>query len=380
MESRAIADPPRLDTTRAQDGTLHLKLAGSWRIGESLPATALVGQAIAAQHTTAVRFDSRDVVSWDSALVSFAARVLAIASAAGVTAHRDGLPVGVQRLLALGEARLTPRAFAPARPPSVLARIGMRVLGGRRLLHGILAAIGEQTLALGRLLRGQARWRGGEFLFQLHNTGASALAIVGLVAGLLGLVLAFISAAQLESLGASLLIAKLVAIAMVRELGAMMTAIVVAGRTGAAFAAELGTMRDTRELDSLTTLGLSPTEVVVLPRVLAVTLTMPLLCVYANVLGVLGGAVVGVGIMHVAPRLYVTQTLQAVSLTDLVGGLVKATTYGFLIGEAGCYMGLRAGQGARDVGKAASSGVVTSIVLVTAACALYAFISYWFGV
>jgi phospholipid/cholesterol/gamma-HCH transport system permease protein len=138
-------------------------------------------------------------------------------------------------------------------------------------------------------------------------------------------------------------------------------------------------MRVTQEIDALTTLGVSPVEFVVLPRVLAVTLMMPLLCVYADVLGVLGGAAVGVGLMHVAPRLYISQTLHAVSLTYLVGGLLKATTYGFLIGEASCYMGLRAGRSARDVGKAATSGVVASMVLVIAACALYAFTFYRLG-
>jgi phospholipid/cholesterol/gamma-HCH transport system permease protein len=306
--------------------------------------------------------------------------VIAIANAASVTADRSGLPPGVQRLLALAEAHAAPSMSTPTRARSLLARIGLRVLSRHRVMNGILTAIGEQTLALGRLARGRAKHRGSELLLQMQATGASALGIVGLVAGLLGLIIAFISAAQLQSLGASLYVANLVAIAVVRELGPTMAAIVVAGRTGAAFAAELATMRVTQEFDALTTLGLSPVEVVVLPRVLAVTLMMPLLCVYADVIGVLGGAAVGVGLMHVAPRLYVSQTLHAVSLTYLIGGLVKATTYGFVIGEASCYMGLRAGRSARDVGKAATSGVVASIVLVIMACALYAFIFYRLGV
>jgi phospholipid/cholesterol/gamma-HCH transport system permease protein len=358
---------------------LHVKLSGSWRIGESPPGVAVVERQIGAMRAGAVQFDSGEVASWDSALVSFAARVFAIAKPVGVSVDVSGLPGGVQRLLALGQADSTIASPGPAPSRSILARIGVRVLARRNMAHSVLTAIGEQTLAIGRLVRGRAKFRGSELLLHMQATGASALGIVGLVAGLLGLIIAFISAAQLQSLGASLYVANLVGIAMVRELGAMMAAIVVAGRTGAAFSAELAAMRVTQEVDALTTLGVPPVEVVVLPRVVAVTLMMPLLCVYADVFGVLGGAAVGVGLMHVAPRLYVSQTVHALSLTYLVGGLVKATTYGFLIGQASCFTGLRAGRSAHDVGKAATSGVVASIVLVIAACALYAFIFYWFG-
>ena len=195
----------------------------------------------------------------------------------------------------------------------------------------------------------------------------------------MGLIIAFIAAVQLQSFGATLYVANLTGIAMVRELGPVMTAIIVAGRTGAAFAAELGTMRVTQEIDAITTLGLSPVEFLVLPRVLAVTLMMPFLCVYADLIGVLGGAVVGVGVLHIPPGLYLDQTVHAVSLTDLFGGLLKATTYGFLVGAAGCFMGLRAGRSATAVGRAATSAVVAGIVLVIVACGLYAVLFYRLG-
>jgi phospholipid/cholesterol/gamma-HCH transport system permease protein len=365
--------------TRSESGALLLELGGTWRLGESMPGPALIQRQIDAEPTVVVRFDSHDVVSWSSALLAFAAEVIAVARAAGVDVDRSGLPEGVQRLLALGERPHTPPVSAPARRLSVLERIGTRVLRRRHMPHAMLATVGEQVLAVGRLVRGRAKFRGSELLMQMQATGANALGIVGLVAGLLGLIIAFISAAQLESLGASLYVANLVGIAMVRDLGALMTAVVVAGRTGAEFTAELGTMRVTQEIDALTTMGFSPVESVVLPRVLAVTLMMPLLCVFADVIGVLGGAVVGVGLMNIAPRMYVAQTLHAVSPSDLVNGLVKATIYGFLIGEASCYVGLRAGRSARGVGKAAASGVVASIVLVIAACAVYAFMTYEVG-
>jgi phospholipid/cholesterol/gamma-HCH transport system permease protein len=213
----------------------------------------------------------------------------------------------------------------------------------------------------------------------MQATGASALGIVGLVTGLVGLIIAFIGAVQLQVFGAQIYVASLVGIAMVRDLGAVMAAIVVAGRTGAAYAAELGTMRSSQELDAYATLGISPYDFLVLPRVLAVTLMMPVLCVYADALGVAGGALVAIGPMHISPRLYVDQTIRAVTVGHLFGGIMKATTYGLLVGMAGCFIGLRAERSAAGVGRAATSAVVAGIVLVIAACGTFAVLFYRLG-
>jgi phospholipid/cholesterol/gamma-HCH transport system permease protein len=367
---------PQLTMTRPVAGALLLQLAGRWRLGETLPSSALVTDEIAREKTERVLFDTREVVAWDSALVSFAARVVRTPR---VSVERGGLPVGVQRLLKLAEA--TAIEHKPGKPPlSLLARVGMEALGQRDLAVQALNSVGELAVALGKYLAGTAKFRRSELWLQMQQTGAAALAIVGLVAGLIGLIIAFISAVQLRTFGATVYVASLVGIAMVRELGAMMAAIVVAGRTGAAFAAELGTMRVTQEVDALTTLGLSPVEFLVVPRVVAVTVMLPLLCVYADLIGVLGGAIVGVGIMGVSPRLYLHQTINAVQLSDLFGGILKAATYGFLIGTAGCFTGLRAGRSAAAVGKAATSAVVAGIVLVIAACGLYAVVFYRLGI
>lgn len=360
---------------RPVPGVLQLRLAGTWRVGESHPAAALVADAIESERPDRIQFDARDIIAWDSALVAFAARVLAIARGSGVTVDRAGAPPGVQRLLALVEA--TPHEARPPKPrPSLLARVGLRVLDYQRTALQVVAWIGELTVALGRLFRRRAKFRRSELWLQIQTTGAAALGIVSLVAGLVGLIVAFIAAVQLESFGATLYVANLVGIAMVRELGAVMAAIVLAGRTGAAFAAELGTMRVTQEIDALATLGLSPVEFLVLPRVIAMTLMMPLLAVYADLVGVIGGAIVGILVMDVPSRLYIQQTVAAVTLTDLFGGIIKATTYGFLVGAAGCFMGLRSGRTAADVGKAATSAVVAGIVLVIVACGLYAVVFY----
>lgn len=373
------SSPPSLTLTRPAPGALLLELAGAWQVGEAIPPATLVEGEIDAGHPDHVRFHAREVVAWDSALVSFAARVSTSARTAGATVDRSGLPDGVQRLLVLVEATPAQRAPAEHRPAPALARIGLRALAHRDTVNQALAAIGELTVALGKLVIGRATFRRGDLFVQIESTGVRALGIVGLVNGLVGLIIAFIAAVQLQSFGATLYVANLTGIAMVRELGPVMTAIIVAGRTGAAFAAELGTMRVTQEIDAITTLGLSPVEFLVLPRVLAVTLVMPFLCVYADVIGVLGGAVVGVGVLQIPLPLYFDQTIHAVSLVHLFGGIVKATTYGFLVGAAGCFMGLRAGRSATAVGKAATSAVVAGIVLVIMACGLYAVLFYRLG-
>jgi phospholipid/cholesterol/gamma-HCH transport system permease protein len=371
--------PPRLKLSRPAPGALLLELGGTWQVGEATPPATLVEREIDAGHPDHVLFDTREVMAWNSALVSFAARVSTIARAAGATVERTGLPAGVQRLLVLIEATAAQRPSTDKRPPSALARIGLRALAHRDAANSVLIAIGELTVALGKLVLGRAKFRRSDLFVQMQSTGPRALGIVGLVNGLVGLIIAFIAAVQLQSFGASLYVANLTGIAMVRELAAVMTALIVAGRTGAAFAAELGTMRVTQEIDAITTLGLSPVEFLVLPRVLAVTLMMPFLCVYADLVGVLGGAVVGVGVLHIPPRLYFEQTVHAVSLTDLFGGILKGTTYGFLVGAAGCFTGLRAGRSAAAVGKAATSAVVAGIVLTIMACGLYAVMFYRLG-
>jgi phospholipid/cholesterol/gamma-HCH transport system permease protein len=341
-----------------------------------LPVSRRLRDEVVAERTDRIVFDTRDVDGWDSALVAFASRVIASADEKDIAVDRSGLPPAVQRLLALAEAApvQTTRAHKP--PPAFFERVGLRTLGGRDSIMQVLDWVGQLTQSFGRLLLGRAKFRRRDLGVQMQLTGAQALGIVSLVAGLVGLIIAFIAAVQLQTFGASIYVADLVGIAVVRELGAVMAAIVVAGRTGAAFAAELGTMRVTQEIDALTTFGISSVDYLVLPRLLAVTLMMPLLCIYADLFGVLGGAAVGIWLMHIPARIYYDQTIQAIDLADLLGGMLKAGTYGFLIGAAGCFTGLRAGRSAAAVGKAATSAVVAGIVLVIVACGIFSVIFY----
>jgi phospholipid/cholesterol/gamma-HCH transport system permease protein len=219
-------------------------------------------------------------------------------------------------------------------------------------------------LALGALLRGRARFRISDLLAVIQDCGPRALGIVSLISFLIGLILGFVGAVQLQQFGASIFVANLVAIAMTREIGCIMTAIVMAGRTGAAFAAQLGTMNTNQEIDALSTMGIPPMEFLVLPRMLALILMMPLLTIYADLVGILGGAVVGMGMLGLGPTEYFEQTRGAVSLTSFFIGVSKSAVFGVLVALVGCLRGMQSGRSAAAVGLAATSAVVTSIVLI----------------
>jgi phospholipid/cholesterol/gamma-HCH transport system permease protein len=244
----------------------------------------------------------------------------------------------------------------------------------------MLAFIGDATLAFGRFLKGRARFRSTDLTLIIQECGADALPIVSLISLLIGLILAFMGAVQLKLFGAEIYIASLVAIGMSREMGAMMAAIIMAGRTGAAFAAQLGTMQVNEEIDALVTLGVSPMEFLVLPRMLALVLMMPLLCLYADLVGIIGGYIVGVGAFDITSIQYIEQTINSLNLRHIIVGVVKSGVFGVLIAVAGCLRGMQCGRSATEVGNAATSAVVTAIVWIIVADGLFAFITNVLGV
>jgi phospholipid/cholesterol/gamma-HCH transport system permease protein len=379
-----VETPARLVRLRRVDDTLVVVLAGHWRFAVGGPSEAAdLWRALDDPTIRRVAFDSSELASWDSTLIAFVRRVLAAVRErdAGRRPAIDtgGLPAGANKLLALVDE--APIATPPAAPPRPrwLARLGERTGARARSQMAAVAFVGDTAISLARLATGRASFRLRELFLHIQQCGPRALPIVGLVSFLAGVILAFVSAAQLRLVGTVIYVADLVGIAMVREMGAVMSAIVLAGRTGAAFAAELGTMRMTQEVDALTTLGISASEFLVLPRLIALTIMLPLLCLYADLMGVLGGAFVGVLILGIAPELYVQETLQAVTTSHLIGGVVKASVYGALVAGAGCFEGLRAGRTAGAVGQAATAAVVDGIVLVILAWSGFSILFYAVG-
>ncbi len=346
------------------DGVV-LRLSGSWRMQNDLPSAAEVERGLAAVSTgRRLGFDARGVDEWDSGFLVFILNVLDAATSLGFSVDRAGLPDGVRKLLDLAAAVPERDTKRGAAPPPFLARLGRSAVSALGSAREMITFVGEATLALAHAAVGRARYRRVDLFLNIEDAGANALGIVSLISFLIGLILAFVGAIQLRQFGAQIYIADLVAIGMAREMGAMMAAIIMAGRTGAAYAAQLGTMRVNEEIDALTTMGISPFEFLVLPRMLGLILMMPLLTIYANMVGILGGAVVGIGMLKVGLIPYWHRTWEAVSVGDFAAGLIKSVVFGVLIAIAGCMRGMQSGRSSAAVGLAATSAVVTGIVFI----------------
>ena len=258
--------------------------------------------------------------------------------------------------------------------------MGTHTVESLRSSREMLDFIGEAFVALARFLVGRAQFRRSDLILIIQESGAQALPIVSLISLLVGLILAFIGAVQLMMFGAQIYVANLVGIAMVRVMGAIMTGIIMSGRTGASFAAQLGTMQVNEEIDALKTLGVSPMEFLVLPRMLALVLMMPLLCLYADLMGVLGGLIVGVGMLDLSLTEYVQRTQVAIGLDDFLLGVFKGALFGVLVAISGCYYGMQCGRSASAVGLAATSAVVAAIVLIIASDGFLAVITNVIGI
>lgn len=356
----------RTEISRISDETLQIQLIGNWKIGnEPASAEQLKKQLDADPAITNIVFDSRELADWDSSLLTFLLRVLVLCREKQISTDSTGLPQGVQRLVALALAVPEKKGTGKgAQKESILSRIGSSAISSMQSIVALLDFIGDSFLSFITLLRGKAHFRKSDLIVFIQDSGPQALPVVTLISVLIGLILAFVGAVQLELFGAEIYVADLVGIAMAREMGAMMTAIIMAGRTGAAFAAQLGTMQVNEEIDALKTFGFSPTEFLVLPRMLAMCLMMPLLCIYADIMGMLGGLFVGVAMLDIPLIQYFHETSAAVGLDDVAVGLVKSVVFGVIIAYAGCYQGMRCGRSASAVGEATTSAVVAAIVAI----------------
>jgi len=324
-------------------------------------------------------FESTRVTAWDSGLVTFVLKLLAATKTHGVTGDRTGLPDGVRRLLALAEAVPEKQTSRGAARVGWLARVGLASQGAATAVRQGISFLGESVMAFGTFVRGRAHFRVSELFLIMQECGPRALGIVTLISFLIGLILAFVGAVQLQQFGASIFVANLVAIAMTREIGCLMTAIVMSGRTGAAFAAQLGTMNTNQEIDALSTMGISSMEFLVLPRMVALIVMMPLLTIYADLVGILGGAAVGTGMLGISIREYAEQTRGAVGVSAFLIGGAKSSVFGVVVALAGCLRGMQSGRSAAAVGLAATSAVVTSIVVLIVLDGFFAVVLHVLG-
>ncbi len=315
------------------------------------------------------------VGQWDASLVAFAFSIARAARAQSVDLDASALPQGARDLLSLATSSIQggDREAGRGRHETVLARMRSEAIA-------TLSFLGELTLCFGRLAVGRARFRRSDLADLLRDAGFDALPVVALISFLVGSILAFVGAVQLQSFGAQIFVADLVGIAMVRDMGGIMAAIIIAGRTGASFAARIGTMQGNEEIDALRTMALEPMDFLVLPRVLALIMMAPFLVMYADIMGILGGAVVGANLPGVTFTQYVNRTSEALTLGGFAGGIFKGTVYAALVAIAGCMRGMQCGRSAAAVGAATTSAVVTGIVYVIAAAALLTMVFHVLGI
>jgi phospholipid/cholesterol/gamma-HCH transport system permease protein len=370
--SKPIQSAPSLEVSAVADGQARLRLAGSWRIDANLPKLDdLQHRLESLSGLRSLAFDCSAVQAWDSGLVTYLMGLVNWSRQQDLKIEQEGLPEGVSALLKLAFAVPERKgARRSERREGILSRLGQESLDLVESTGEIMGFIGESVLAVGKLFSRKARFRPADLWVIIQESGADALPIVSLVSFLIGLILAYIGNQQLEQFGARIYVANLVALAMVIQMGALITAIVLAGRTGAAFAAQLGTMQVNEEIDALRTLGVSPMEFLVLPRMLALILMTPLLAIYANLMGILGGSVVSMSIGGLSASEYFGQTQSAVGLNHVAQGLINATVYGAIVAVSGCLRGMQCGRSAASVGLATTSAVVTAIVFIVIAAAV----------
>lgn len=370
-----------LQGVQGDTGLLEVELRGDWLLSDARVPDSSAFVRLLGADTRRIAFNCSALGQWDATLLIGLDALLRAGRERRLEIDAAGLPEGVQRLLQLANAVAEREgARRVASDESVLARVGLATMeffaAGRELTR----FLGELTFSGLRLLRGRAVFDRRDLLLFIEQTGANALPIVSLIAFLVGVILAFVGVRQLEQFGAGIYVADLVAVAMIREMAAIMTGIIIAGRSGAAFAAELGTMKVNEELDALHTLGISSMDYLVLPRAIALVLMMPLLAVYAGAVGMLGGAVVSLVMLDVSLMQYLEQTKNAVDLVSVLGGLLKAVVFGIVIAVAGCQQGMACGGSAMAVGQATTRAVVMAILLIVISASALTVIYTVFGI
>lgn len=374
------SDDGRFETAVSDDGGMTVRFSGRLDVTTAGPILRALRPRIrrtAPRHLTA-DFGDVDYLDDYGALLIFELREMLPPGEARFETVRTSESVAE----ALDRIDLEPAVHCapPRRRHSyeTVLRIGESTLSELRNLRFMIAFLGSVVLAVGHVIRHPKSLRVDDTLIHMEKTGVDALPVVALISFLLGLIMAFMSSMQFRQFGADIYVASLVAFAMFSELGPIMTAIIVAGRSGSAYAAEIGTMKISEEIDALYTMGFDPTRFLAVPRLLAAVLVVPLLTLFANLFAVAGGLTVGVFMLGLSTNTYIKQTVEALTLTEVAWGTAKSAVFAALIACTGCLRGFQARGGASAVGTAATSAVVTSIFLIILFDSVFAVIrSYW---
>lgn len=350
-----------------------LRISGDWKLGEPHPLSLDV---LAEIPPTAKRlsFKADALGTYDSSLIGLVLKVSSVFHSRGAEVDFKTLPEGIDSMLYLATAVASAKTKKNIPYTNFVNLVGTRTIDMISSLKRYITFFGDITIALFKLLLARARLRKIDVLSIVQKSGPEALPIVALISFLVGLILAFVGSIQLAKYGSEIFVADLVGIAMVREMGAMMVGIVMSGRTGAAFAAELGSMKVNEEISAFKTFGISPIEFLVLPRIIALVCMFPLLTVFADAIGMLGGLVIGVGMFDISYEQYINRTLAALNIVQISTGVGKSVIYGVIVACIGCRMGLACENSSSGVGRATTSSVVQSITWIIVADAVFAVI------
>lgn len=364
----------------SEDSTIVIQLSGDWAYDPEFPETMDLELQQKLQQTgiKCVQVNMEKVIAWNSALLTVIISLTELCEQHKIYFDPSLLPNEMTRLLKLVEK-------VPAhdvkkhieKDTSFLHNVGANVIASVKEVGDVINFLNNASSAFVAMIKGKAVYRSSDTWLIMQQTGAEALPIVSLLNFLVGAILGYIGAMQLEKFGAEIFIGDMVGVAMTREIAAIITAIIMAGRSGAAFAAQLGTMKVNEEIDALRSMGFSPIEFLVLPRMIGMMLMMPLLAIYANFMGVFGGALVAYAVLNITLEQYLDVVIKSVSLNDAVVGVTMSVVFGAVVAVVGCQKGMSCGNNAEAVGASTTSAVVTSTVIIFVAAAL---LTVFFGV
>jgi phospholipid/cholesterol/gamma-HCH transport system permease protein len=370
-------DAALLVAMQSPDGAASaVRLRGPWTVHTIGELDRMVG-TIAWPRTGDVTLDGSGLTMLDTAGAWLVHRTLRSLRAQGCTPTITGLTPGYASLVDLIAARELPLVTLPSTAPHGLARIGRRAVALLHGTYGYLAFVGESTSAVLRSLRHPQRLRWRPILYNMQIAGVDALAITGLLSFLMGIVIAYQGADQLQRFGANIFVVDLVALAMLRELSPLLTAIIIAGRSGSAYTAQIGTMKVTEEIDALRTIGVDAHEMLVLPKLIALIIVLPLLTVYTDVTGMLGGMVMAQWKLGVGYDAFFDRLDEAIQVSSYWTGLSKAPVFATIIALVGCYRGFQVSGSADSVGTQTTLSVVQSIFLVIVTDAVFSIVFLW---
>lgn len=352
-------------------GSAVVALNGDWIGADAVVNPDEVRGLLDHGGVTSIAFDCRLLRRWDSSLLLFLSELRRSSAQHNIAFEQDGLPAAARSLLALLPLE-TPVAEPVPERDHLVTRVGQWCLDRGSGLGAETALFGALMLRAAPALRGRTQMRRADLLANIEDAGLRALPVVALVNILVGGILAFMGAVQLRKFGAEIYVADLVGIAIVREMGPVMTAVVMCGRTGGAYAAEIATMKGSEEIDALRAIGIRLDDYLVLPRAGALTCMLPLLYLYGSAVGIIGGFSVALMTLQVSPTVFFDEMRANLTAGEIVFGVAKSVVFGLYIALVSCRIGLAAGRSSADVGRAATTATVTGIVGVIVIDAIFA--------